>query len=288
LRTTFGTLAQAATPSVPIFEHTTPLNVNEQFVGHLHLKFQPEGPRTIRHLKFGALNPETILPQFWKKMHVGDSGAELEVEEQHLSWFSSIGSLDLNYLRHLLASILAKKADIEKEAEYIDFQSAIIRYDAQLAAKKLLLRQQRLQRSPKIVCKSEEIMAVPSCENELVALYMKLECLGMLPFPCRVLEYTSRAGIDALATHQLSSTGAYAICAPVEFEFLLENYFDHEHPLDQTTLIVCWDIDEDACNNRWRKTSDPWLCFAIGTNMDIPVLLLSKIPGLTIATNNHI
>jgi hypothetical protein len=286
IRTTFGALERSL-PSRPIFEHSVPLNINDVFRGHLHIKLQSEGPRTIRHLKFGVLDPETIHPQFWRKMKLGDNAVELEIDEPHLSWFCSIGSLDFHYLRDLLVSVLAQRAEIEQMPKYIDFQNAISLLQKQLTAQKLLARQQRVQRAPKIVCKGEEIMAAPSSENELVALYMKLEALGVIPFACKVVEYTSRAGIDALANHRLTSTGAYALYAPVEFEYSLESFFDHEHPLDQTTLIICWELNEDACNGRWRSTSNQWLYFVVGDNIDIPVLVVSKIPELQISSQNQ-
>jgi hypothetical protein len=287
IRTTFQTRKRSLSPSVPVFEQSVPLNVNDTFSGHLYIKLQPDGPRTIRHLKFGIFDPEAIRSQFWRRLKLRDNGVELEIDEPHLSWFTSIGSLDFHYQKELLASVLAQRAEIAQMPKYVDFQNAINLLENQVAAQKLLERQQRLQRSPKIVCKAGEIMAVPSCENELVALYMKLETLGMIPFACKVLEYTSRAGIDALANHRIAPAGAFSLYAPVEFEYSLENYFDHEHPMDQTTLIICWEANEDVCSDRCRSTPDRWLYFAIGANVDIPVLVLSKIPELEITLDNH-
>jgi hypothetical protein len=282
----FGTKKRSASSSC-LFEHTSPLTIDGVFTGQLHFRLQPDGPRSIRHMKFGMFNPEAIDRQFWRKLKLGDKGIELEVDEPHLSWFTSIGSLDLRYLRQLLASAIACRADLEQNSKYAEFQESLAFFKKQVAAQKLLDRQQRLQRSPTVVCDGKEIMAMPTCENELVAIYMKLEALGKIPFECNVLEYTSRAGIDALTNYRLSPGCAFMLYAPIEFEYFLENYFDHEHPADQTMLIVCWDVNDAAADDRWRSTSEEWLYYARGGEIDIPVLVVSKIPGLQIVTGSR-
>jgi hypothetical protein len=147
IRTTFQTLKRSLSPPVPVFEHSVPLNVNDTFSGHLHIKLQPDGPRTIRHLKFGIFDPEPIRSQFWRRLKLRDNGVELEIDEPHLSWFTSIGTLDFRYQKQLLASVLAQRAEIEQIPKYVDFQNAINLLEKRVAAQKLLERQQRLQRS---------------------------------------------------------------------------------------------------------------------------------------------
>jgi hypothetical protein len=97
-----------------------------------------------------------------------------------------------------------------------------------------------------------------------------------------VIEYTSRAGIDALANFQLTSSAAPQMFAPVEFEFDLENYFEHEHPLQQTALIICWQEDEDSAAGRWRPGNARWLAVVPAGHQNITVLILSEIPHLVV------
>ena len=126
---------------------------------------------------------------------------------------------------------------------------------------------------------------VPSCENELVALFMKLEARGALPFPLfRVLEYTSREGLDALANIQWEEGSAPHKFAPVEFEYRFESFFDHGHPEKQVHAIVCWHSDDEApgvpegASFSW--ITEPFLGLLSYEGHQVRVLFVSRLPGI--------
>ncbi|RMD64164.1 hypothetical protein D6833_04745, partial [Candidatus Parcubacteria bacterium] len=91
----------------------------------------------------------------------------------------------------------------------------------------------------------------PESENEVVVLTAKLEALGCLPLAnFRLLEYTARRGVDALADFQVNPEDAPVCCAPVEFELYFENFESHDHPIGQVALVVCWRFRSDVTRDR--------------------------------------
>lgn len=83
--------------------------------------------------------------------------------------------------------------------------------------------------------------SVPTNEHEVLILVGKLETyIGRVLPVFRIWEHTSLVGIDALADIQLSRENVPARQATVEFEYQLENFFRHVHPIRQTEFVVCW------------------------------------------------
>jgi hypothetical protein len=75
--------------------------------------------------------------------------------------------------------------------------------------------------------------------------------------------------------------------APVEFEYVFENFLRHEHPESQVSILVCWDFEEDppALPNGGKISPHRlgnWICTYSMADYTIDVILLSKIPGLTV------
>ena len=88
-----------------------------------------------------------------------------------------------------------------------------------------------------------DIGRVPTNEHEVLILIGRLHSYIESQIPrFRILEHTSLLGIDALADVQLSVDGPVFPRATVEFEFSLENFFRHEHPIRQTSFVVCWTV----------------------------------------------
>ena len=49
-------------------------------------------------------------------------------------------------------------------------------------------------------------------------------------------------GIDARSVIQMLPDGSMFQSATVAFEFSIDNFFRHEHPIRQTSFIICWTI----------------------------------------------
>jgi hypothetical protein len=157
------------------------------------------------------------------------------------------------------------------------------------AADLLNARILKLKNSEKIINNDYVIFQKPTCENEVVALFMKLEAAKLLPreIELNVIEYTSKKGIDALGSFRLSRTASYLDNVPIEFEFYLENYFEHEHPVEQTQLIICWDaIDIENIEeiDEVNILYDYMFKIRIDT-FSIPVLFLSKLNTFNYSKN---
>lgn len=82
---------------------------------------------------------------------------------------------------------------------------------------------------------------VPTNEMETVLLAGRLEKRIAQEFSGQfnIVSYTGRKGIDCFCQIKKNAWQNTAII-PVEFEFSLENFFRHEHPLEQCELIICW------------------------------------------------
>jgi hypothetical protein len=81
----------------------------------------------------------------------------------------------------------------------------------------------------------------PSNEMETIWLAARLEgAIAEHVWPeFKLLEYTPRDGIDAVAECRLDRLGLTRPHA-IEFEFELRNFFRHAHPIHQVDAIICW------------------------------------------------
>ena len=149
-------------------------------------------------------------------------------------------------------------------------------------ARDLLDRQHRLERGRLVYLRGQPFLQEPQSENDLLALYFKLEGADALPFEeCRVLEHTPSRGIDAIGHFQIDAADARHQYALIEFEHRFASFLAHGHSLRHVDLVICWSIsDADPLrqtNNRWlMKYSDPAL------DKIIPVLILSRNPYLEV------
>ena len=68
--------------------------------------------------------------------------------------------------------------------------------------------------------------------------------------------------------------------APIEVEYIMENFMVHGHNSHQVESIICWDIDDDtSCR------CDPGKAYKYYTTMDeheVPIYVLSKIEGISV------
>lgn len=245
----------------------------------------PGRRRYVRHSQHGVFDPAYFQGDFWRTVNLQPGEAAAVEIQGDLRWHQGIGPVDYRMVSKLLTSL---KSAINHEARSEglgDLRAQIRRNREQDAADQIARRQNRLRESRAVYGPSNgPLFKEPTSENELVALYMKLEASAMLPFECRVLEYTPQAGIDALGDFRLCPTDAFKRFAPIEFESRLENYFDHDHPAGQTHLIICWSADEDAFEGlevRGPRT-ESWLRHIQFNGYVIPVVIVERIPGIRV------
>jgi hypothetical protein len=152
----------------------------------------------------------------------------------------------------------------------------------------LKARQAKVQSAEMVYFREHLLMAAPRSENETVALLCKLEQhKGALPISeFKLVEYTSRAGIDSLAHFQINPQDARMLFAPVEVEYEFENFFDHDHYPAQAAMVICWafrtaDEDLDASG---LTTVRPGLYYYRPKHGEagLWVLVLSRIPRLSV------
>jgi hypothetical protein len=138
-------------------------------------------------------------------------------------------------------------ASAQSTGQFGDFLADVANRRQEMAAQRLVKRQQSVSRGPRVCFAGQPIMGVPRSENETVALLCKLEALRALPFHSFTLvEYTARRGIDCLAHFQQSSAHQQHLFAPVEIEYTFENFFDHGHFEGQVSLVICWSMQGSA------------------------------------------
>jgi len=120
----------------------------------------------------------------------------------------------------------------------------------------------------------------PSSEHDVRALLWKLESAGGLPFfYFRTLEHTAQKGIDIIGDYQEKDYSERKLFQAVEVEHILENYLNHDHVPEQTSLIVAWDSrDRDALT----AVEDQWKYVWDGAGQNIDVVLLRYVPRIEV------
>lgn len=145
-------------------------------------------------------------------------------------------------------------------------------------------RQQKLNNCEFVYYKSQKIFRVPQNEMDVICLFMKLSTIPEFrqsPFNCNVIEYTAKRGIDAIGDFRLDRESVLNQCVPIEFEFEFENFLQHEHPIKQTKLVICWEISDPSAD--FLKVGDyPWLMHYSSQDQQVPVVSVKELPGLSI------
>jgi hypothetical protein len=281
--------------SIPITEpffmkKDLPIVLNEEIKGNLTFISSPNIKKSIiRHARFGNFNSMPIFSEFWKKIKFDkDSGIIIEIDTNSLQWYTSLGLIDIAHLKIILNGISERIVSMHDSRDFKEYQEKVKDYRKRKTAEALRERQRKYREAKEVVIDEKEFMKEPTCETEVVALYMKLEAAGKIPFDeCKVLEYTAKMGIDALGEFRIKDTEVMNTSAPVEFEYMLDNFWDHGHPVEQTKLIVCWNktegFDIEECCEGYglvlRREND-WLYYIQATDRIIPVLFLSQIPAI--------
>ena len=150
-------------------------------------------------------------------------------------------------------------------------------------------RRERLQRADQkyVYYNNNKIHRVPSNEHDTLALLWKLEGAGALPFDHFLsLEHTPQAGIDIIAEYRELNTSQTKYFAPIEVEYMLENFNLHGHSVQQVEAIICWEInDEINCRKDDVKTYKYYYSI---NGQEVPIFVLSKIDKIDIRTSSGV
>ncbi len=264
------------------FSEEVPLYYEGKMIGTLIAVFAHAIRNSLRHSRYGVVPTIPSEKEFWKTVVPNRfTGACLEFSVPELQWYTSRGPNNWRFLSQVTESISQAVLSLQEQPGFRSFLSSVELCHRRQAARRLEERQERLRVRPRLSFGSQTEFVVPASENELVALYMKLEAAGCLPFECNVLEYTSHMDIDALGDFRFDEHETLQRHAPIEFEFMLENYFEHGHLPEQTALIICWDMATETDRTVCYPFQDkPWLAVMQLEQRRVPVILLKYIPAI--------
>lgn len=116
-------------------------------------------------------------------------------------------------------------------------------------------------------------------EQDTLALFWKLEALGLLPFAKFItLEHTAHSGIDVIATYLIDEQSTIKQYEAIEFEFAFSNFNKHGHNPKQTSMIICWTVDKPK---DLQKINEYFYRYSVD-GLSIPVYEIKNFPGLII------
>jgi hypothetical protein len=128
----------------------------------------------------------------------------------------------------------------------------------------------------------ELIHKEPGNEQDVRALLWKLEGLKALPFYYfRTLEHTAQKGIDIIADYQEKDFSEKKLFQAVEVEHILENYSDHDHVPEQTSLIIAWDSKD---RTKLTKIEGEWKYVWEFGGVNLNIILLKYLPKIELKT----
>jgi hypothetical protein len=134
---------------------------------------------------------------------------------------------------------------------------------------------------------NNKIHRVPSNEHDTLALLWKLEGANALPFDHFLsLEHTPQAGIDIIAEYRELETSQTKYFAPIEVEYILENFNLHGHSSQQVEAIICWEINDEI--NCRKDEAKPYKYYKNISGQEVPIFVLSKIEKIDIRTSSGV
>jgi hypothetical protein len=124
-------------------------------------------------------------------------------------------------------------------------------------------------------------------EYDTLALLWKLEGAKALPFDHFLsLEHTPQAGIDIIAEYRELKTSQTKYFAPIEVEYILENFNLHGHSSQQVEAIICWEINDEI--NCRKDENKPYKYYKNISGQEVPIFVLSKIEKIDIRTSSGV
>lgn len=125
---------------------------------------------------------------------------------------------------------------------------------------------------------------LPKNEHDTLALLWKLEALKLLPLDSFIsLEHTNIEGIDVIAHFRETPDAHTNKYAPIEVEYIFENFYSHGHNANQVMAVVCWEVDDES---RYKKIEGkPHKLIASINEKEVPIYRLSTIEELETRDN---
>lgn len=255
---------------------------------HLGELFLATSPRVeqnrIYHSRLGNFDPAKFTQDFWRRLNGGAERWLLEIDESRLKSGVVLDMTPAALVRAILAAV-AQRTKVESQgASFATYWSEVQRQKLIQSASALAACQEKATETSRVFFRGTELLCVPGCENEVVALLCKLEVLQGIPFNhFKLLEYTPKRGIDALADFQIEAVGAIIRFGAVELEHYFENFFDRDHPVEQVHLVICWDFrDGNPPSDLPLQRKHNWLFSYSRNGYTFWVRVLSRIPNLEI------
>ena len=253
-------------------------NTNGGHIGQASFHTSPSLEDDEIYTMFGPLVPK---PKDWLNRSREDPRWIVEIGSQILTQNVVEGKPTTRLINELVGSIEKARASVADSDCFQDYKQNIQRKQQAKAANRLKERQKRAQTADKVVFKDKPVMLVPSNENEVIVLLCKLEALHALPFHEFLLwEYTSRVGIDAIASYQIRETDVPSVFSAIEVEYHFENFSDHGHPHNQVDLVICWDFRDGEAPTELRQHSE--CLFEYRNSESFFLVVLSHIPNLQV------
>lgn len=264
----------------PVLDVSVP--ISQPPVGTLHLtKRCGQRGSSIAWAHSGVMDAAESVEVFGADLLKAFDGADIEIQMPGRALAPDGTVARDDSFNELLIGLRQNAEALEQRAEVRAYQSATRVYERRVGAARIDQRKAELERCDFVYWKERLVYKAPTNEMELVALHQKLEGLGAIPFRFDSLEYTPKIGIDAIANFKLDQSRPLSKLATVEFEYLLENYFRHEHPTEHTDLIVCWDSPLQLTNvNLQLDRERRWLGVISMGNDRVPVILVKYYPQL--------
>ena len=251
-------------------------NANGDHIGEASFWTSPSLEEDEIYTIFGPL-----VPKPWQTRNHERPYWIVQIDSPKLRQAIVRGEPTTKLINELVDSVERSQVSVTSSNQFQVYKEKIRRKQQTEAANRLKQRQDRTQKSNKVIFEGKPVMLVPENENEVLALLCKLEGLHALPFHEFLLwEYTSRVGIDAIGTYQIRETDARAQFASIEVEHHFENFFDHDHPHSQVNLVICWDFRDDEAPDKLHQHSE--YLFEYRNDESFIVLVLSHIPKLEI------
>ena len=258
-------------------------NTNRDCIGQVIFQTSPSLKSDEIYTMFGPLIPKKHK---WLSRTSKDLHWIVEIKSETLNRTVIQGEPTTKLTNELVDSVGEAWNSITESDSYINYEQEVKRKQHIKAANKLKERQNRVQTANKVFFNDRPLMVIPSNENEVIVLLSKLDALGALPFHEFFLwEYTSRAGIDALASYQIRDVDVRSMYSAIEVEHNFENFFDHDHPHHQVNMVICWDFRDGEVPVNLRQRDD-WL-FEHRNDESFTVLVLSRIPNVNIRESNN-
>ena len=232
----------------PAFFRQATLNDSGEVLGRISMG-TVEGLKAGRacHARFGEFDPTHVDSSFWTTLEPKGTSWLLELDESGLEMRCDRELMPFDKAQRLLRAVQDSVRAVASSDEFAQFDEQRSAARKEKAATALRSRQATAGRRAKVFWQGAELMCVPRAESEVAVLVGKLESLGALPLAqFKLREYTPKVGIDALADYQVNSGSQSVILGPVELEYSLENFFQHEHPQEQVGMILCWQVEDPA------------------------------------------